>query len=150
MHAGKVWIYYTGTRWRGAHDLFELGDGVRDSIGLATLPLDGFASIEAGPNPGTLTTKPLVFSGRRLEFNLEASRKGYGTDEATSLRVEILDADGRPLPGFSLADSEVASATQTAGVARWKRGSDLGDLAGRTVRLRFHLRNAKLYAFQFR
>jgi hypothetical protein len=150
VHAGKVWIYYTGTRWRGAHDLFELGDGVRDSIGLATLPLDGFASIEAGPNPGTLTTKPLVFSGRRLEFNLEASRKGYGTDEATSLRVEILDADGRPLPGFSLADSEVASATQTAGVARWKRGSDLGDLAGRTVRLRFHLRNAKLYAFQFR
>ncbi|MBL9206180.1 MAG: hypothetical protein JNN01_13905 [Opitutaceae bacterium] len=150
VHGGKIWFYYTGTRWRGAYDLFELGNDVADSIGLATLPLDGFASIEAGPNPGTLTTKPMIFEGSRLEFNLEASQKGYGTDEATSLRIEILDADGATLPGFSLAESEPETETRINGHARWKRGGDVSALAGKPVRLRFHLRNAKLYAFQFR
>ena len=149
-HDGKLWFYYTGTRWRGSYDLFELGDEARDSVGLATLPLDGFASIEAGPNVGTLTTKPLVFKGGRLSVNLEASRKGYGIDEATSLRVEILDEDGKPISGFSLSEAEPATATEISQVMRWKGSPDLSVLAGKTVKLRFYLRNVKLYAFQFR
>jgi hypothetical protein len=148
-HADKLWFYYTGTRWRGTPDLFELGDAARDSIGLATLPLDGYVSIEAGPNPGTLRTRPLIFSGGTLTVNIEASRKGYGIDEGTSVQVEVLGADGRPIPGFGLQDSEPATQTNVRQVMTWKGHPDLAALAGQGVTLRFTLRNVKLYAFQF-
>ncbi len=150
VHADKVWCYYTGTRWRGTPDLFELGAAARDSIGLAILPLDGFASIEAGPNLGTLTTRPLVFAGNRLELNLEASRKGYGIDEGSSVQVEVLGEDGQPLPGFGVPESEPATQTDVRRVMTWRGHPDLAALAGRPVTLRFTLRNVKLYAFQFR
>ena len=42
---------------------------------VATLPLDGFVSLDAGPNPGTLTTRTLVFQGGRLLVNFEDSQK---------------------------------------------------------------------------
>ena len=35
-----------------------------------------------------------------------------------------------------------------AGNRAWKRHADLSALKGRTIRLRFNLRSAKLYAFQ--
>jgi len=149
-HNGKIWLYYTGTRWRGSYDLFELGDNVYDSIGLATLPLDGFASIEAGPNVGTLTTKPMVFAGKELTINMEASRKGYGIDEGTSVRVELLDAEGKAIPGFSVDDAVTNTATDLSQRVQWKGNPDLKLWAGKPVKLRFHLRNVKLYAFQFR
>lgn len=149
-HDGKIWIYYTGTRWRGAEDLFDLGEDVRDSIGLAILPLDGFASIEAGPNVGTLTTRSLIFAGEDLIVNLEASRKGYGLDEATSLRVEILDESEKPISGFALEQAVTLTSTNVAQVVTWEGTPRLSALAGQVVKLRFHLRNVKLYAFQFR
>jgi hypothetical protein len=36
-----------------------------------------------------------------------------------------------------------------AHVVKWQGRSDVGPLAGRPVRLRFVMRSAKLYAFQF-
>ena len=149
-HGDRLWLYYTGTRWRDALDLFELGDSARDSIGLATLPLDGFVSMEAGPNEGTLTTRALTFAGDRLAVNMQAGRKGYGVDEVTSVRVEILDEAGNPIPGFTLGEADALGATGVAQIARWRGRADVGSLAGRAVRLRFHLKNVKLYAFQFR
>jgi hypothetical protein len=46
----------------------------------------------------TITTKPFVVTGSGLE--LHASTDSYGT-----IRAEILGADGKPLPGYSRADS---------------------------------------------
>ncbi len=149
-HGDRLWLYYTGTRWRDALDLFELGDAARDSIGLATLPLDGFVSMEAGPNEGTLTTRALRFEGSRLAVNMQAGRKGYGTDEVTSVRLELLDDAGTPIPRFMLAEADTLVSTGVAQIARWQGRADVGSLAGRAVRLRFHLKNVKLYAFQFR
>jgi hypothetical protein len=148
-HGDRLWLYYTGTRWRDALDLFELGDAARDSIGLATLPLDGFVSMEAGPNEGTLTTRPLTFTGNRLTVNMQAGRKGYGVDEVTSVRVEILDDGGKAISGFTLAEADALGSTGVAQIVRWRGRDDVGALARRAVRLRFHLKNVKLYAFQF-
>jgi hypothetical protein len=148
-HDGKLWFYYTGTRWRGANDLFDLGDEARDSIGLAILPLDGFVSIEAGPNVGTLTTRAVIFSGKDLIVNMEGSRKGYGTDESTSLRVEILDESGKAISGFELERSVTMTSTNLGQAVTWKGAPHLDALAGKVVKLRFHMRNVKIYAFQF-
>jgi hypothetical protein len=49
-------------------------------------------------NSATITTKPFVVTGSSLVLN--ASTDAFGTIEA-----EFLGADGKPLPGYRLADS---------------------------------------------
>ena len=59
------------------------------------------------------------------------------------------EADGAPIDGFSLAESEDIFGDEIERVATWKDGADLSALAGRPVRLRFVLRDADLFAFRF-
>ena len=53
------------------------------------------------------------------------------------------------LANIELAAAEGLRGNGRAKVASWKGGANLAALAGRTVRLRFALRDMKLYAFQF-
>lgn len=108
-----------------------------------TLRTDGFVSLRAGAAEGECRTRPLRFQGNALVLNA-------GTSAAGSLRVEIQDAGGKPLPGFTLAECEELVGDAIELPVRWREGADLGALAGRTVRLRFVLREADLYAFRFR
>jgi hypothetical protein len=107
-----------------------------------TLRTDGFASIRAGADDGTLVTRPLRFAGRELVVN-------YSTSAAGSLRVEIQDVDGVALAGFSAAECQEITGDEIERVVRWQGGSDLSGLAGRPVRLRFAMKDADLYALRF-
>jgi len=107
-----------------------------------TLRTDGFASIHAGQPGGELLTKPIIFAGRKLTVN-------FSTSAAGSLAVELQDAGGAPLPGFSLADCQPAHGDEIARPITWKGGSDLSAFAGRPVRLRFVLTEADLFALKF-
>ena len=131
----EVRIYYgagngTHSNWR---------DGF---LALATLRPDGFASVTAPLAGGEITTKPLRFSGNRLAIN-------YSTSAAGSVRVEIQDAEGRPIPGFTLEDCPEIIGDQIERTVSWKQGPDLGLLAGKPIRLRFVLKDADLYALRF-
>ena len=53
------------------------------------------------------------------------------------------------MDGFTLDDCHVQYGDQLDRVVSWKSGSDVGRLAGKTVRLRFELKDADLYSFQF-
>jgi len=108
-----------------------------------TLRTDGFASVRAGYEGGELLTKPLRFDGRALEVNLSTSAAG-------GLRVEVQDADGRPIPGFALADSEELIGDEIERIVSWRGSPDLGSLRGKTICLRFVLRDADLYSLRFR
>jgi hypothetical protein len=151
VHDDKLWFYYDGVNWaHSAADLLRLGDQASGAIGLATLPLDGFVSLEAGPNPGIVTTKPIVFMGSRLVVNFEASLKGSAlVDAASSLKVELLDAAGKTLAGFGQEEAVPISRTGVRQQVSWQGGTGLAGAAGRPVVVRLHLRNAKLYSFQF-
>lgn len=107
-----------------------------------TLRLDGFASIHAPTSGGELITPPLIFKGSRLSLNFASSAFG-------SLRVEIQDADGKPVPGFTLADSVELYGDTVARNALWKENPDLAALAGKPVRLRFVMKDANLYSITF-
>ncbi|MEM7231844.1 MAG: hypothetical protein AAF517_06710, partial [Planctomycetota bacterium] len=107
-----------------------------------TLRPDGFVSVRASYAGGTLTTKPLRFAGSRLEINLSTSAAG-------SARVEILDAKGQPIPGFGLKDSREIIGDQIDRIVEWRGGGGVSRLAGRAVRLRFHLVDADLYSLRF-
>ncbi len=107
-----------------------------------TLRLDGFASAYAGYAGGEVVTKPLRFAGRRLELN-------YSTSAPGALRVEIQDAGGTPLPGFTLADARELVGDNIDQTYAWKGGPDTSALAGKPVRLRFVLKDADVYSFRF-
>ena len=62
-----------------------------------TVRLDGFVSVRANSQGGELVTRPLTFVGKILEIN-------FSTSAAGSIRVEIQDSDGKPIPGFALDD----------------------------------------------
>ena len=71
------------------------------------------------------------------------------TSAGGSVRVEIQDEAGQPVPGFTLADSPVLFGNTVRHVVAWKGGADVGALAGKPVRLRFELKDADLYSMQF-
>ena len=62
---------------------------------------------------------------------------------------EIQDADGKPVPGFALADSIELYGDTVARNALWKNNPDLDALSGKPVRLRFVMRDADLYSIKF-
>lgn len=107
-----------------------------------TLRLDGFASIHAGYSGGELITKPIIFNGKTLILNLSTSAAG-------SLQVELQQLNGEPIDRFSLADSDTLIGDSIAMTASWNGFSDVSALADTPVRLRFVLKDADLYSFQF-
>lgn len=107
-----------------------------------TLRTDGFASVHAGADKGEMTTHPIRFTGNSLSLNFSTSAGG-------SLRLEILDPEGKPFPGFSLSDCKPLVGDSIDMKISWKKGSNLESLSGKPVRLRFVLQEADLFAFQF-
>ena len=105
--------------------------------------VDGFVSVRALATGGELRNKPLVFEGNQLVINFATL-----ADDG-SLRVEIQDAEGKPLPGFSLADSVEIAGDRIDQVVSWKKGVDVGALAGKPICLRFVLRKVDLYSIRF-
>lgn len=66
------------------------------------------------------------------------------------MQVEFLDEAGKDISGFSgKAAKPYNGADEFLLTPQWKQGGNLSRLTGTTVRLRFTLRNAKLYAFGF-
>jgi hypothetical protein len=106
------------------------------------LRLDGFISINAGFDEGEFITKPLTFSGSKLEIN-------YSTAGAGQIRVELQDADGGPLPGFTLEDCDPIKGDAIAGIVAWKERSDVSQLAGKVVRLRMVMNEADVFSLMF-
>ena len=133
-------LYYTGTDvTHGAY--FERGykGGI---ITRAIYRLDGFMSVDASYTGGEFITPTLVFGGDRLEINFDGSAGGWA-------RVEIQDENSKPIPGFTEKDSDNISGNSVRKPVSWAGKSSVSSLKGKQVKLRFVMRNAKLYAFQF-
>jgi hypothetical protein len=127
----EISIYYV-ENYR--HDTCRLRRG--------TLRTDGFVSMSAGYPGGELVTKPLTFEGSKLVINYETSAAG-------SVRVELQDDEGRPLPGFALDDCPAIFGNEIQHIVAWKSGADLTGLAGKPVKLRFALLDADVYSLRF-
>jgi hypothetical protein len=108
-----------------------------------TYRIDGFVSVQAPLTGGEFVTKPVIFEGKRLVMN-------FSTSAAGSVRVEIQTAEGEPIPGFTLDDSQEIFGDAIEQVVTWKGGSDVSPLAGKPVRLRFVMNDADLYSIRFR
>ncbi|MFM9888325.1 MAG: hypothetical protein ACKVQT_35310 [Burkholderiales bacterium] len=107
-----------------------------------TLRIDGFVAVKAPLQGGELLTKPVTFTGHKLSVN-------FATSAAGSLHVELTDAQGQPLPGFSFADCDEQFGDSLDRTVTWKGITDVASLAARPVRLRFRLRDAEIYSLRF-
>lgn len=136
-HNDEHWIYYLATneRW-GCHRWYA-------RLALAKLRLDGFFYLEAKENRGTVVTKPFALQGDQLQVNVDAVN-GF-------VQVELLNAAGQPLPGFSGNAAKMYRGYDRLRLQpRWHGQANLSSLRGKVVKLRFTLQNARLYAFQVR
>ena len=109
------------------------------NIGLATLRVDGFVSLEDHFGGGTIESKPFIFDGDTLRVNV-ASPHG-------ALRVEVLDHGGDPVPGFRRDDCLPIDADRVDATVRWQDNASIEALAGKPIRLKFYLQKARLFAF---
>lgn len=148
FHDGRIWFYYSGGNFRAPEQFLERGDKAVHAIGVATLPEDGFVSYLAGKlRPGKVLTRVLTFEGSQLSVVMMAAQHNYGAGPV-QVKVEILDSTFEPIPGFTLEEADNLATTGKHRVS-WKGKSDVGELAGKPIQLRFTLRNAKLNSFQF-
>ncbi len=146
MKDDQLWFYYTGLKYRANFTYvgtYPTGKTVsipgrdRDvgAVSLAVLRRDGFISLDAGEELGTLLTKPFVLSGSSLRVNADA----------TSGTIEVTVLDGA---NQTVAASEPIIGDLPSASIQWKTG-DLETNKGKTMSLRFSLRNARLYSFWF-
>lgn len=118
------------------------------SIGRAVWRLDGFVSITNGADgplgePGSVTTKPILFDGGTIHVNADVRAGG-------SLTVEVLDPQtGKAVAGYSAAESAPIRGNRLDATVRWTSGKTLASLAGQQVQLRFNLTNGDLYSYWF-
>jgi hypothetical protein len=122
-----------------ATERYYAGPGSR--VRRFTFRTDGFVSLHAA-DEGTATTRPLVFEGRQLSLNYAAGSGG-------SLRVELQDESGRPIPGFTASDCRPLAGDAIDQIVSWNTGGDVASLAGKPVRLQFVLHDANLYSLKF-
>lgn len=138
----ELWIYYSGTNRDHDGILDPAAPGHRSGIGRAIIRLDGFVSADAGYGGGEIVTPIIRFEGERLELNLDTGGGG-------SVRVELQDAYGGPLEGFTEGDASFICGNSVRLPVSWGEVQDISALAGKPIRIRFVMRDCKLYAFQF-
>jgi hypothetical protein len=139
----ELWIYYVGSN-RDHDGNIDPASGGKHLTGIsrATIRLDGFVSAAADQRGGQFTTRPIRFQGDRLEVNTVAHPRG-------SVRVEVQDVAGNAIDGFAISNADAIAGDHLRKVVRWDGSSDVKSLVGKSIRLRFDMKDAKLFAFQF-
>lgn len=101
---------------------------------------DRFVSVEA-EDEGVLTTRRFIAIGDTLVLNAQAA-KG-------EIRVEAIDALGRVITGFSKDDCKPITGDKIGHAVSWTGGTNCHPLQARPIKLRFYIRRAKLFSFDF-
>ena len=146
---GQLWCYYNG--WTGEHNetkayrrgrdpgLWEMGR-MGSGTGLARLRQDGFISVDAGEDEGTLTTTNERLGGTGLSMNtVTHGPSGYVT-------AEIVERDGSVVAGYSAAECDRFAGDSVRHRLSWQ-GRGAQSLPPGDYAIRFSLRMASLYSY---
>ena len=109
-------------------------------IGLAMLRPDGFVSMNAGEKPGTLITRPLTTEGTRLFVNAEVAEGGY-------IKAELRDASGKAVGPYVVDKCTPVTGNTLKAQVTWAGGRTVQRPAGKSLRVVFRMKKAKLYSF---
>ncbi|MBA4017653.1 MAG: hypothetical protein C0483_10810 [Pirellula sp.] len=137
VHVGdETWVYYTGISTSHGAPM----PPKRIAIGRAEWRRHGFVSLDAGTEPGRVETKPLQLTSPQLVVNADAHAGAH----LGELRVALLEADGRPIPGFALEDCTPLTADAVRWSPQWQ--TKTAPPIDRPVRVVLQLTNARLYS----
>ncbi|MCH2183226.1 MAG: FG-GAP-like repeat-containing protein [Mariniblastus sp.] len=131
VRGDELWFYYSGLRYRATPDPPNPYMG---AVCLGVLRRDGFISVDAPHQEGTLVTQPFYVRGKTLHVNIDVQAKGHCV-------IEALDKTGQVV-----AISNEIQGDQPRCQVVWGEG-DLAALKGEPVQLRFRLQQASLYSF---
>ena len=148
VHGDQVLLYYYGCS--SGHDMGPIydelqgGEEMRAAIGLATLPIDRFVSIDGGKQPaGELTTRSFTFAGKQLHLNVS------GRVHEMVVKVQVLGPTSHIIPGHTYEDADPITTDGLDHIATWNGSADLSHLEGKAIKLRILLEKARLYSFWF-
>lgn len=147
-----LYIYHGGTV--NHHDWWMVGaaegldhpethatDKVRYCLGLVTMKRDRFVSLDTGPvREGVLITHPVRARGSELVVNAACRKGGY-------IRAELTDPAGKVIDGFEKENCLPFGADAVDHTFQWKAGK--GIPSGEFLRIRFFMRKAEIFSFQF-
>jgi hypothetical protein len=132
---GKLYLYYGG--YGPKHGTKMKTVNPQQGIGVATLRPQGFVSVDAAGEAGTLITRPLHFAGTKLHLNAIVKPGG-------EIRVSLVDTNYVPIDSVS----EPVTGDSLNTLVRGQGGKPLHLPAHLdAARLKFEMKNASLYAF---
>ena len=127
---------YEHGRWRE----FVHGPHPHHSIAVYRIREDGFCYYENIGGEAFLGTRALRYTGGPVYFNTQCP--------TGSLRVQVTDACGNLIPGYSFADCLPFSGDDVHHEPIWKENRHLQDLTGQTIRFELRLKTGRIYAIQ--
>ena len=133
----RIGLLYCGTRTPHKHPR-RVPYG---KLGWAVWPKGRLVALRAAEY-GEFRLQPLRVKGRTARLNFTASIGGL-------VQVEVIGADGAPVPGRSFADCDPLTGDEPDREVTWRGQPHLGILDDQPVELRFRLRSAELYAVRF-
>jgi hypothetical protein len=125
----EIRYYYAASTVRH-HRRWELSPG-RFGIGMARIQPDRFLALTAGDAPAEISTRVFELRGS-VEIRVNADIAPGG-----SVRMELLDAEWRPIPGFEMAHCVPLSGDAIDHLVRWQNTDDMPSGVGPNARSAF-------------
>jgi hypothetical protein len=131
----KLYFYYGG--FDQIHEDYE---GIAGAIGLATLRLDGFCSMQAGEKEGWLISRREVFNTPKVTINAKVNPGGYVT-------AELVDRNNNVIKGFSRAECIPFKGDSVRGLLTWKTAKFPSGWIDKDKKVKFYIKDADLYSY---
>jgi len=122
--------------------------------GLAFIGRDRFIGLQAGPEGGYLLTRQFVLEGDRIEINFRSQVQNPTPGLGSMIKAELLQPPvehlpAQPYPGYTMKDCDpVLVKDELHQTISWNGKQDISELKGKTVYIRFYIRNTTLYTFR--
>ena len=133
----EIRYYYAGTNVRHSRH-WEL-EPQEAGLGMARLKPDRFVGLRAGEAPAELGT--IAFKPPSVEVLVNARTADDG-----EVRVELQDAEARPLAGFTAGDCRPINGDSTAHRVEWRGVGQAEAPVGQPTRIRVTARGASVYS----
>jgi hypothetical protein len=109
--------------------------------GYATWKKDRLCAVVADDR-GEFATHDILFVGKQLSLNL--ATYGHGA----YVNVEVRDAKGDPIPGYTFAESDPLSGDSLDTRVTFRGNPDLSALSGQAVSLKIRMHMSRIFAFE--
>ncbi len=108
-------------------------------VGMASLKPDRFVALVAGDEPAVAHTRRFTMRAPDIRINAEVAEGG-------SVRLEMLDADARPIPGYEMDRCLPIRGDSTGHPVNWEGAPGGAAIVDRPVRWRLSATKAKVYS----